>query len=123
MNTIGGGFPLEDGSRLKTGIARVVGGERSRRQAGSPGGSLRTWCKPKAARCVLTNTGVGCVQREGRSNAGGAADISQLLCGRASLQDVDNEVKKRGKQLTNTFIFNSCNTIIKDKIFSWVKSL
>lgn len=81
MNTRGRGFPLEDRSRLKTGVAGVLGGERSRRQAGSAGGSLGTRCKPEAAWCVLTNTGVGCVQREGCSNAGGATETPQPLCG------------------------------------------
>lgn len=84
MNTIGGGLPLEDRRRLKTGVARVLG-ERSGRQARSAGGSLRTRCKPKAARCILPNTGVGCVQREGCGDAGGAGDARLSLCGCTAL--------------------------------------
>lgn len=78
MNTISGGLPLEDRSALKTGVAGVLG-ERSRRQARCAGGSLRKWCKAKAARCILPNTGISCVEREGCSDAGGAGDTPLSL--------------------------------------------
>lgn len=81
MNTIEKGLPLEDWSRLKTGVAGVLR-ERSGSETRSAGGSLRTWCQPNAARCILPNTGVGCVQREGRGDAGGAGDTPLLLCKR-----------------------------------------
>lgn len=84
VNTIGGRLPLENWSCLKTGVAGVLG-EGSRRQTRSAGGSLRLWCKTKAARCILPNTGVGCVQRERSSNAGGAGYTSLSLCGCTAL--------------------------------------
>lgn len=65
------GLPLEDWSCLKTGIAGVLG-ERSGREARRAGGSLRNWCQSKAARRILPNTGVGCVQGKGRGHAGRA---------------------------------------------------
>lgn len=84
VNTVSEGLPLEDWSHLKTGVARVLG-ERSGREARSAGGSLRMWRKPKAARRILPNTGVGGVQREGRSDAGGAGDTPLSLRGCAAL--------------------------------------
>lgn len=43
------------------------------------------WRKPKAARRILPNTGVGGVQREGGGDAGGARDTPLSLRGCAAL--------------------------------------
>lgn len=78
MDAAGKGLPLEDWSCLKTGIAGVLG-ERSGREARGAGGSLRNWRQPEAARRILPNTGVGCVQGKGRGDTGWAGHTPRWL--------------------------------------------
>lgn len=73
---MGKSLSLEDRSCLKTGVARVLGERRGREERG---GSLRAWCKPEAARCILANTGIGCVLGKGRGDHCGAGHAAVLL--------------------------------------------
>lgn len=87
-NTVSKRVSLEDWSRLKTGVARVLG-ERCGREERGAGGSLRVWSQPEAARRILENTGIGSVLGKGCGAHCGARPAAMLL------EDTDRTTKIR----------------------------